>query len=367
MRILYGVCANGRGHLTRSGVIIQHLLSEGHDVRIGTSAAGVPYMNALFPGRVERIVGRDLVVERNKIRPVKTVVKNLLSTLLLGDWNKIKSLKMLVAFKPELIISDFDPWSSQYAEIFDLPLFSIDNNHATIACAHDPALIASDAGAYRNNKVITTVVAPFAERYIIMSFFDRPLVLPKASLHKPIVRAEIEKAATETKDRGHVTVYTGNMNAYEVLDALKGVQIPLHVYGVKGLKQPVTWGAFTFFPYSDQVFVEDLKDSMAVVAGGGFSLISEALALKKPMLSIPIKGHFEQVMNAHYLDAMGLGMKGDALNTKTLVDFMKNIDKYKENLAKQPKQNNQQTLAVISKAVANAPSTPRQIDYALIS
>ena len=45
-----------------------------------------------------------------------------------------------------------------------------------------------------------------------------------------------------------------------------------------------------------------------VVTGGGFSLLSEAVYLGKPVLSVPLRGQFEQLMNARYLEREGFGI-----------------------------------------------------------
>ena len=45
-----------------------------------------------------------------------------------------------------------------------------------------------------------------------------------------------------------------------------------------------------------------------MVTGGGFSLLSEAVYLGKPVLSIPLRGQFEQLMNARYLERDGYGI-----------------------------------------------------------
>ena len=43
------------------------------------------------------------------------------------------------------------------------------------------------------------------------------------------------------------------------------------------------------------------------MAGGGFTLMSEAVYLHKPLLSVPVVGQFEQVLNALYLQALNFG------------------------------------------------------------
>ena len=66
-------------------------------------------------------------------------------------------------------------------------------------------------------------------------------------------------------------------------------------------------GNLEFRPRSNEGFVEALRTARGVVAGGGFSLLSEAVYLGKPVLSIPLRGQFEQLMNARYLERLGYG------------------------------------------------------------
>jgi len=44
-----------------------------------------------------------------------------------------------------------------------------------------------------------------------------------------------------------------------------------------------------------------------LVINGGYSAVSEAFALRKPVFVIPIPGHAEQSVNAHLVRDLGLG------------------------------------------------------------
>ena len=74
-----------------------------------------------------------------------------------------------------------------------------------------------------------------------------------------------------------------------------------------GPEAGTTDGDLTFRPRSTGGFVEDSGPPAAVVAGGGFSLLSEAVFLGKPTLAVPLHGQFEQLMNARYLQREGFG------------------------------------------------------------
>ena len=46
MRILYGVVGEGMGHAMRSAVVLEHLVSRGHEVAIFVSGRAAEYLSA---------------------------------------------------------------------------------------------------------------------------------------------------------------------------------------------------------------------------------------------------------------------------------------------------------------------------------
>jgi uncharacterized protein (TIGR00661 family) len=64
-----------------------------------------------------------------------------------------------------------------------------------------------------------------------------------------------------------------------------------------------------------------------VIASAGFSLISECLHLKKKMLLLPVAGQYEQIINGHYIEKLGLGISAEKLDEAILARFLKEIDK----------------------------------------
>ena len=88
------------------------------------------------------------------------------------------------------------------------------------------------------------------------------------------------------------------------MDALQKTGLPCRVYGMRGgPAEDTVEGNIEFRPRSNEGFIEDLRTARAIVTGGGFSLLSEAVYLGKPALSVPLSGQFEQLMNARYLSA----------------------------------------------------------------
>jgi uncharacterized protein (TIGR00661 family) len=135
---------------------------------------------------------------------------------------------------------------------------------------------------------------------------------------------------------------------YQTSSTLKTVKETLHqfpqekflVYGMNKDEQDKN---ITFKPFSEAGFIQDLASAKAVIANGGFSFISEAVYLKKPVYSFPINKQFEQWMNAAYIDKLGYGKHCNSLNANDLKAFLEGIDAYERNL-KQYKQDGNYVL-----------------------
>ncbi len=69
------------------------------------------------------------------------------------------------------------------------------------------------------------------------------------------------------------------------------------------------------------------------MANGGFTLISESIYLKKPVLSIPVKGQFEQILNAIYLERLGYGEFHEELEKDSVIHFLSKLDSYNDSLS----------------------------------
>ena len=75
-RILYGVQGEGRGHSSRSRIIIEHLIARGHQVRIFTSHKGYDYLSRHFDDVVQ-IMGLGFVFDGDRLDILKTLQKNI--------------------------------------------------------------------------------------------------------------------------------------------------------------------------------------------------------------------------------------------------------------------------------------------------
>jgi uncharacterized protein (TIGR00661 family) len=102
----------------------------------------------------------------------------------------------------------------------------------------------------------------------------------------------------------------------------------------RDIEEDVVEGNLTYRPFGEQSFIDDLASARAVIAGGGFTLMGEAVYLHKPMLAVPLEGQFEQVINARYLEKLGYGREAETLDDpKAVFDFVEAIPGCEEKLA----------------------------------
>ena len=163
-----------------------------------------------------------------------------------------------------------------------------------------------------------------------------------------LLRDEVLAATPEQGD--HLLVY-GRIS--ETADAaLKAAGVPAHVYGGRDdVTADQRDGNLLYRPFANEAFIEDLRTSRGVVASAGYSLMSEAVYLRKPMLALPLAGQFEQEMNARYLSSLGYGTASSALDTPALNRFLEQEPQLTENLTGYSQDGNKVAFATVDSAI----------------
>ena len=75
--------------------------------------------------------------------------------------------------------------------------------------------------------------------------------------------------------------------------------------------------------------------------------MSEAVYLKKPLLSVPLKGQFEQLMNARYLERLGFGMSVPSTSKAALAEFVDRMPEFEQALSGYEQMGNDTTLKTV--------------------
>jgi uncharacterized protein (TIGR00661 family) len=352
MRILYGVVGEGMGHATRSRVVLEHLLKSGHEVKVVVSGRAHRFLTerlAAYPNvSVEEIHGLTLSYFGNRLDKSESLFENLRKAPK-GLQKNIEVYRSVAeaGFAPELVVSDFESWAALYALNHFLPVISIDNMQVINRCRHDKKAVKSSGYNYRIAKLAVKIKMPGAYHYLITSFFYPPVRKRRTSLVPPILRPEILGAKREPAD--HVLVYQTSSSNEALVPALKKLPFRFRVYG---MGRDGSEGNVTLRPFSETGFVEDLRTARAVIAGGGYSLMSESVSLHVPMLSIPIEQQYEQELNAYYLQELGYGMWARKLDLDIVREFLSRTDELSHALEKFERHDNAMLFACVDELIA---------------
>ncbi|WP_323735494.1 MJ1255/VC2487 family glycosyltransferase [Methanosphaera sp. ISO3-F5] len=325
-RIFYSLCGEGLGHAIRSAVVIEYLINEGYDLIVFASDRAYKYLSNKFEN-VYEISGFNTVYEDNEARYKKTFVYNMKDVPSDLKNNINKMYKLAKKFKPDLIISDFEFYANLLSHILSIPLLSIDNMHVITEAKYDSPT------KYAKDKLFAeAVVHAFiqrADRTLIYSYFYPPLKNENTTMYvHPIIRDEIYALTPTVKD--YILVYQTSDSNSQLIKLLKENSDKKFI--VYGFHKDERDGNVLFRSFTEKQLFKDFKDAKCVITNGGFSLITEALQLEKPVLSIPVNKQYEQILNAMFVDRLGYGEHHDSVNQVILDNFLEKVEVYRKNI-----------------------------------
>jgi uncharacterized protein (TIGR00661 family) len=356
MRILYGVVGEGMGHATRSRVILDHLVRS-HEVEIVVSGRAHAFLTRVFPNvKVHQIAGLNMVYENNEVRRSKTAF-DFIKKLPAFAENHALFTTLAQDFRPEMVISDFESFSYLYGKAHDLPIVSIDNMQIINRCELDVEIPAAQLNSFRTAKTVVKAKLARCAAYLITSFFFPKPRKPRTKLFPPILRDAVLDAARSDGD--HTLVYQTSDSFAALIPALQKLPGKFFVYG---LGRDEKLGNVELKAFSETGFVDHLASARAVITGGGYSLMGEAVYLGKPVYSIPLVGQFEQTLNALYLQKLGYGEYHETIDGDRVARFLERTPDYKRALTHHHQDRNNAILAEVDTLIAKVAKTGRIVE-----
>ena len=335
MRIAYGVMGYGRGHAMRTMSVLPALMAE-HEVTIFAGADAYEVLAPRFPTVRIPIIGYQYSAAGTHSLG-KTIAKNFtpMSDLLFGGDGMAQVEHEFRTRDIQAVISDSEAWTHRVAQKLNIPRISFDHVGIIAYCKpHFPpdlwALGQRDAWGYR-------ALMGVPERILISSFYPAEGAYPQVKVIGPMLRDEVLAAVPTTGDYLLAYFNKGEHQYLPHIDrALRLLDTRVIVYGTKhrGLHDNLDFRA----PSVDG-FVRDLAGCRAVLSTAGNQLIGEAIHFGKPILALPEKA-FEQRLNAHMIERMGVGQAGDLMRlTPSDIDrflgndgwFRSNMDQHRGN------------------------------------
>jgi uncharacterized protein (TIGR00661 family) len=306
-RIAISLCGEGRGHATRIATLIDRL-DTAHEILVYTSADALAFLHrqlgSLQPRvRLEEIPGVVFQYTAGRLDVMRSIAAGLdYQARQLGPLVD-RLIRDLDAFDADLAITDFEPALPRAAGRLGIPLVSIDHQHFLLAYDLDSLPWSLQWNAWFMSRAVWMYVTEAADT-VVSAFFRPPLRRGWEHVVQvgPLLRREI--LAAEPRDEGFVLSYLRRHTPFSAVEAIASCGLPVRIYGL-GEREPL--GNCTFHAIDEQRFVADLAACRCLISAAGNQLIGESLQLGKPMLVLPEKAHSEQLMNSHFLAAMGCG------------------------------------------------------------
>jgi len=168
------------------------------------------------------------------------------------------------------------------------------------------------------------------------------MILP-VILRKEVVHQRARKG-------GHILVYQTSHTYDELLPPLRSVREHFIIYPAQKNKKEAY---ITFKTFSEKGFLHDLATCRAVITNGGFSLMSEAVALQKPIYSIPVRHQYEQIFNAQLVARAKIGEHHDSIDVHSLKHFLKNLPLYERNIKKYSRCGNDELIRIVDGIISD--------------
>lgn len=342
-KILYGVCGLGNGHAYRQLPVLDYLAKH-HRVMVFAYGDSLKFYAAHFKNRPNvRLVPVAVpyyVSSRTGIDFASSAKRAAAADISYVEVN-CRALQKATDFlgKPDLVISDYEPVSAQYAYAHDAPLVTIDQPSSFL-----PGTLPAELNGYTylDEVMRLRMFFPKAAARIACSFFAVPKWGKKDSVTvlPPALRPEVQAIkANAIRNSDEILVYlspqTGlQQTTAELLSILSGhPAVRFHVF-LPGDHVPQKGHAsenIIIYKHGDKRFLKLLQSCGGIITTAGHTLLSEAMHVGTPVLAMPLP-LYEQQMNALVISTNKFGMSTEKLTPKVLDSFIKQLDLFTKSI-----------------------------------
>jgi uncharacterized protein (TIGR00661 family) len=330
--IFYSLMGEGRGHAARARAMVERLRDR-HRLIIYTSHDALDFLRRVYGAsgdvEVREIEGLRFHYNGGRLNLSKSIGQGLSLW-----WRTSAVLATLepdfIRDQPDLVVTDFEPLISRLAQKVGVPVLSLDHQHFLLA--YDLSSLPLNLQTYAiGMRGFVKAFGIHAQRTVVSAFYNPPLrrgyedVIQVGPLLRPAVRA------TESTKGEHVLCYLRSATPPPVIEMLGSLEKPMRVYGL-GERPPRN--GLEFRPINEQTFVEELASCDCVIAAAGNQLLGEALYFGKPFFALPEQKHFEQCINACFLQQLGGGdwMPIEGVSREDVQAFLNRREQYREQL-----------------------------------
>ncbi len=331
MRYLFIVQGEGRGHMTQAISMSQILQEAGHEVcrvLVGKSERRkIPqFFIDKIQADIELLESPNFVTDKDQksVKPLKTIIHAVIGSK--KYFNSLNRIHEIVEdLKPDVIINFYDFLGGIYNFLKRPPVkfFCIAHQFLIDHPAFDfpPNRKVEKASLQMGNKIASLG----ADVLLALSFQPLEDVKEKKLyVVPPLLRKEVTKLIPENK--GHLLVYLLNAGYSVEVNQFheKYPKETLHCFwDKKDEKAELKLDEhLTYHQLDDKKFIEKMASSKGYVTTAGFESVCEAMYLGKPVLMVPVKGHYEQACNAIDAKKAGAGIYSPTFEIDKLIEYL---------------------------------------------
>ncbi len=332
-KILFAVQGEGRGHLTQAITLYKMLTEAGYDIcciMVGSSEnRKLPdffYANIQAP--VIQYPSPNFVTDA-KMKTIKIWPSIYKTAFRLGRY--IKSVRLfretVAKYKPDAIINFYEPIVG-LSNLFKKPPCPV------ICVAHQyiyhhpdfefPEGRLMDRMSLKNFTELTAFGATKRLGISIYPLENYPgkniIIVP------PLLREAVFEANVSEGD--YLLIYLLNKGYSDDIIAWHNAhpETELHCFTDRTDVDDVLKYDDTlhFHKINDKKFLDLMAGAKGFISTAGFESVCEAMYLGKPVLMVPVEGHFEQFCNSRDATKAGAGIYDSAFNISKLIDYLPN-------------------------------------------
>lgn len=333
MKILYGICGIGNGHLYRQLPLIEHLLETDHQIMFFAYGNSLEYLQEKYKDNphvsvvevwVPYYVGNDKGLDFKSTQALNSPShfdKNLTAFQKAQEW----------LGSPDLVITDYEPNAAQYGYAHNALVVTLDQQSKYLSESFPSQL---GGTSYRDEVQRLRMFFPVAKR-IACSFFNAPNN-DGVTLIPSILREEIRniKNTSELDYLVYISAQKGYPQSMsDMMIVLGQNKEHFHVF----LPQYLINDSYdipsnvTVYKHGNKEFEARLKTCKGIIATAGHGLLSEAMHLGIPVYAMPMK-IYEQQLNAYTVDLNDFGLLHDFIEPSKLQDFILSQTIYRQNI-----------------------------------
>ncbi|MEM6642862.1 MAG: glycosyltransferase family protein [Bacteroidota bacterium] len=331
MRFIFIVQGEGRGHMTQGISLSQMLNAHGHEVcHVIVGKSRRRELPAFFAEQIRcpltQVSSPNFVADRKSksVSLFKTLFFNMLRLpVYLKSIDKIDQI--IKEEQPDRIINFYDFIAGFY---FLMKRSSVSH----VAIAHQFLLNHSEfefpKGKFFDRfalKLGNRLAGFKAEKLLCLSFqFYEDEKEKRIFVVPPLLRKELELQRVERED--FFLIYMVNHGYAEQVREFHRAhpELQLHCFWDKrGVPdQLVEDETLTFHRLNDTKFLSLMARCKGYLSTAGFESICEAMYLGKPVLMVPVQGHYEQLCNAVDAVRSGAGISSSTFDLQLLLDYL---------------------------------------------